>query len=70
MGRWVRAGLGCRLMVLARPKPRPHNHPFAPRKSPAPPVRVHCGTDPPGETTLDPSLDDAFPDYDTEFSAT
>jgi hypothetical protein len=37
-------------------------------------VRVHCGTDPPGETTLDPLLDDAFPDYDTEpvvaFSAT
>ena len=37
-------------------------------------VRVHCGTDPPGETTLDPWLDDPFPDYDTEpvvaFSAT
>jgi hypothetical protein len=37
-------------------------------------VRVHCGTDPPGETTLDPLLDDSFPDYDTEpvgaFSAT
>ena len=35
---------------------------------------VHCGTDPPGETTLDPWLDDPFPDYDTEpvtaFSAT
>ena len=29
-------------------------------------VRVHCGTDPPGETTLDPWLDDHFPDYDTE----
>ena len=32
------------------------------------------GTDPPGETTLDPWLDDPFPDYDTEpvvaFSAT
>jgi hypothetical protein len=27
---------------------------------------VHCGTDPPGETTLDPWLDDPFPDYDTE----
>ena len=24
---------------------------------------VHCGTDPPGETTLDPWLDDPFPDY-------
>ena len=37
-------------------------------------VRVHCGIDPPGETTLDPWLDDPFPDYDTEpvmaFSAT
>ena len=37
-------------------------------------VCVHCGTDPPGETTLDPWLDDPFPDYDTEpvvaFSAT
>ena len=37
-------------------------------------VRVHSGTDPPGETTLDPWLDDPFPDYDTEpvvaFSAT
>jgi hypothetical protein len=36
--------------------------------------RVHSGTDPPGETTLDPWLDDPFPDYDTEpvvaFSAT
>ena len=31
-------------------------------------VRVHCGTDPPGETTLDPWLDDPFPDYDTELS--
>ena len=34
----------------------------------------HSGTDPPGETTLDPWLDDPFPDYDTEpvmaFSAT
>ena len=29
-------------------------------------VRVHSGTDPPGETTLDPWLDDHFPDYDTE----
>ena len=29
-------------------------------------VRVHSGTDPPGETTLDPWLDDPFPDYDTE----
>ena len=37
-------------------------------------VRVHSGTDPPGETTLDSWLDDPFPDYDTEpvvaFSAT
>jgi hypothetical protein len=37
-------------------------------------VRVHCGTDPPGETTLDRWLDDPFSDYDTEpvmaFSAT
>ena len=24
-------------------------------------VRVHSGTDPPGETTLDPWLDDPFP---------
>ena len=35
---------------------------------------VHCGSDPPGKTTLDPWLDDPFPDYDTEpvvaFSAT
>jgi hypothetical protein len=31
-------------------------------------VRVHSGTDPPGETTLDPWLDDPFPDYDTELS--
>ena len=29
-------------------------------------VRVHCGTDPPGETALDQWLDDPFPDYDTE----
>ena len=29
-------------------------------------VRVHSGTDPPGEKTLDPWLDDPFPDYDTE----
>jgi hypothetical protein len=29
-------------------------------------VRVHSGTDPPGETALDPWLDDPFPDYDTE----
>jgi hypothetical protein len=29
-------------------------------------VRVHSGTDPPGETTLDPWVDDPFPDYDTE----
>ena len=27
---------------------------------------VHSGTDPPGETTLDPWLDDPFPDYNTE----
>jgi hypothetical protein len=37
-------------------------------------VRVHGGTDPPGETTLDPWLADPFSDYDTEpvvaFSAT
>ena len=37
-------------------------------------VRVHSGTDPPGETTIAPWLDDPFPDYDTEpvmaFSAT
>jgi hypothetical protein len=35
---------------------------------------VHRGSDPPGKTTLDPRLDDLFPDYDTEpvmaFSAT
>jgi hypothetical protein len=29
-------------------------------------VRVHSGTDSPGETTLDPWLEDLFPDYDTE----
>jgi hypothetical protein len=29
-------------------------------------VRVHSGTDLPGETTLDPWLDDPFPDYGTE----
>jgi hypothetical protein len=28
--------------------------------------RRHFGTGPPGETTLDPWLDDPFPDYDTE----
>jgi len=37
-------------------------------------VRVHSGTDSPGETTLDPWLDDPFPDNETEpvvaFSAT
>ncbi len=37
-------------------------------------MRVHCGAEPPGETTLDPWLNDPFPDYDTEpvmaFSAT
>jgi hypothetical protein len=37
-------------------------------------VRVHCGTDPPGETSLDPWPDDPSRDYDTEpvmpFSAT
>ena len=27
---------------------------------------VHSGIDPLGETTLDPWLDDPFPDYDTE----
>ena len=27
---------------------------------------MHSSTDPPGETTLDPWLDDPFPDYDTE----
>jgi hypothetical protein len=36
--------------------------------------RAHSGSDPLGETTLDPWLDDPFPDYDTEpvvaFSAT
>jgi hypothetical protein len=26
-------------------------------------VRVHSGTDSPGETTLDPWLDEPFPDY-------
>ena len=48
-------------------------HP-APSRAVAKGVRVHSGTDPPGETTLDPWLDDPFPDYDTEpvvaFSAT
>jgi hypothetical protein len=29
-------------------------------------VRVHSGSDRPGETVLDPWLDDPFPDYDTE----
>jgi len=29
---------------------------------------VHSGTDPPGETTLDPWLDDPFSDYDTDRS--
>jgi hypothetical protein len=37
-------------------------------------VRVHSGTDPPGETILDSWLDDPFSDCDTEpvvaFSAT
>ena len=29
-------------------------------------VRVHTGTDPPSETTVEPWLHDPFPDYDTE----
>jgi len=29
-------------------------------------IRVHSGTDPPAETTIEPWLDDPFPDYDTE----
>ena len=29
-------------------------------------VRVHSGTDPPGEPTIEPWLDDPFPDYDVE----
>lgn len=29
-------------------------------------VRVHTGTDPPGEPTAPPWLDDPFPDYDIE----
>jgi hypothetical protein len=29
-------------------------------------LRVHSGTDPPRETTLDPWLDDPFPDHNTE----
>jgi hypothetical protein len=37
-------------------------------------VRVRSGTDPPGETTLDPWLDDQSPNYHAEpamaFSAT
>jgi hypothetical protein len=31
-------------------------------------LRVHSGTDPPGETTLNRWLDDPFPDYDTNRS--
>ena len=29
-------------------------------------VRVHTGTDPPGEPTVEPWLDDPFPDYHIE----
>ena len=29
-------------------------------------IRVHTGTDPPSECTIEPWLDDPFPDYDTE----
>jgi hypothetical protein len=29
-------------------------------------VRVHSGTDPPGQPVIEPCLDDPFPDYDTE----
>ena len=29
-------------------------------------VRIHPGTDPPGETIIEPWLDDPFPDYDSE----
>jgi len=29
-------------------------------------VRVHFGTDPPGQPVIEPCLDDPFPDYDTE----
>ena len=29
-------------------------------------VRVHTGTDPPGEPTVEPWFDDPFPDYDIE----
>ena len=29
-------------------------------------VRVHTGADPPPECTIEPWLDDPFPDYDTE----
>jgi hypothetical protein len=29
-------------------------------------IRVHSGTDPPAETTIEPWLDDPFPEYDTE----
>ena len=38
----------------------------APSRALARGVRVHSGTDLPGERTLDPWLDDPFPDYDTE----
>jgi len=37
------------------------SHP-APSRALARGVRVHSGSDPPGETTLDPWLDDPFPD--------
>ena len=29
-------------------------------------VRVHTGTDPPGELMVEPWFDDPFPDYDRE----
>ena len=29
-------------------------------------IHVHSGTDPPSEITIEPWLDDPFPDYDTE----
>jgi hypothetical protein len=29
-------------------------------------VRVHTGADPPAENTLEPWLEDPFPDYETE----
>ena len=53
-------------IVSLSPTRRCHRAHPAPSRALARGGCVHSGTDPPGETTLDPWLDDPFPDYDTE----